>query len=125
MQRAAHLPPHAPPRSLTRILHKLGRSHQANGLLTPEEVAQAAATPLEGLLASTRPEPTSSYRGVSADGQKWRAVVKFLGRTHHLGSFEVEEEAARVVDLAMLIIYDCFVRDPSRWVGRISSEGRR
>jgi hypothetical protein len=102
----------------TRILHKLGLSHKANGLLTSGEVAQVAATPWEELLARPKPENTSKYIGVSWDEgtKKWRAMVSFLGRKIHLGLFDADEEAeaARVADKAMLIIHDGFVREPSR-----------
>ena len=113
--RAAHLPPHAPQGLVhcIRILHKLGRSHQANGLLTPAEVAQVAATRLEDLLT----KQSSNFNGVSWDEetQKWRAAVTFLSRKIYLGLFGIneEEKAARVADRAMLIIYDGFVHNPS------------
>ncbi len=101
----------------TRILHKLGLSQKANGLLTPKEVAQVGLMHWEELLAMKRPN-TSSFAGVSwgEEAQKWRALVTFQGRKIHLGFFEADEEAeaARVVDRAMLIIHDGFVRDPSR-----------
>lgn len=45
-----------------------------------------------------RCQPTSSsVRGVSWDGRrgKWKATVTVGGKTHHLGRFDTEEEAAR------------------------------
>jgi hypothetical protein len=102
----------------TRILHKLGLSQKANGLLTPKEVAQVAATPWEELLSTRQKPNTSSFGGVTWDEgcQKWRAYVRLDGKKHHLGSFTADEEAeaARVVDRALLIIHDGFVRDPSK-----------
>jgi hypothetical protein len=104
------------PRHCTRILHKLGRSHQANGLLTSEEVAQVEATPLEDLF----PMQSSAFVGVSwlERNRKWVAQIRFLNRRYHLGYFEPDEEvkAALVADRAQLIANDWFVHDPSRWV---------
>jgi hypothetical protein len=102
-------------RRCTRILHKLGRFHQANGLLTPQEVAQAAATPWEELVAA-RPRSNLAYTGVywKEEIQKWGAYATFMDKRRHLGYFEVREDAARVVDTALLIIHDGFERDPSR-----------
>ncbi len=102
----------------TRILHKLGLSQKANGLLTPKEVAQVGSMPWEELLAQPKPVKTSKYIGVSwnEEVKKWRALVTFQGRNFHLGLFEADEEveAARVAERALLIIHDGFVREPSR-----------
>jgi hypothetical protein len=101
----------------TRILHKLGLSQKANGLLTPKEVAQVGTMPWEELLATQRkPSNTSTYMGVSwkEEEKKWEAYTRFQGRKIHLGYFQVREDAARVVDRALLIIHDGFVHDPSR-----------
>lgn len=44
------------------------------------------------------PRSTSRFRGVSWDSarQRWAAYVMLAGRTHHLGRFERETEAAEV-----------------------------
>lgn len=41
---------------------------------------------------------SSGYRGVTWDkrARKWRAQVKSKGQNHHLGLFDLEEEAAKV-----------------------------
>jgi hypothetical protein len=103
----------------TRILHKLGLSQKANGLLTPGEVAKVVTMPWEELLAQPKPVKTSKYIGVSWDEEanKWRAMVSFHAKKIHLGLFEADEEAAIVADRAMLIIHDGFMRDPSRCEG--------
>ncbi len=102
----------------TRILHKLGLSQKANGLLTPKEVAQVGSKPWEELLSTRQKPNTSTFTGVTWDEgcQKWGAYVRLHGKKLHIGFFEAnkEAEAARVVDRALLIVHDGYVCVPSR-----------
>lgn len=44
----------------------------------------------------------TKYRGVSRCGQKFRTYIHFNGKSQSLGSYETEEEAAYVYDLAAI-----------------------
>jgi hypothetical protein len=44
----------------------------------------------------------AKYRGVSQCGQKFRTHIHFNGKSQSLGSYETEEEAAYVYDLAAI-----------------------
>jgi hypothetical protein len=50
------------------------------------------------------PAPTSQDRGVSWDmlGRKWKALIQRDRRTHYIGHFEAEEDAAKAYDAAAL-----------------------
>ncbi|CAD7699979.1 unnamed protein product [Ostreobium quekettii] len=71
----------------------------------------------EGGVAVLKPtrvkmEPTSKYRGVSkhSGGEKWEASIWVEGRQRYLGSFEDEQFAARIYDIAALTLKDDRVR---------------
>jgi hypothetical protein len=40
----------------------------------------------------------SGFRGVSADGYRWRALIRYDGSQHYIGSFDTKEEAAAAYD---------------------------
>jgi hypothetical protein len=44
---------------------------------------------------------SSLYRGVSRNGTNWRAHITIGGKTIYLGSFLLEEDAARTYDKAI------------------------
>ncbi len=57
-----------------------------------------------------RKKGTSKYRGVSLERKtgKWRAKIYFNGKYMNLGSFEIEEDAARAYDAAAKIYHGEF-----------------
>lgn len=60
--------------------------------------------------SKTRKGGTSSYRGVSRDGGKWRAMINSEGTRLRLGAFASEVEAALAYDLAAPIVHGEFCR---------------
>ena len=40
----------------------------------------------------------SSYRGVTIERGRWKAQIGYEGKTHHIGTFDTDEEAARAYD---------------------------
>jgi hypothetical protein len=44
---------------------------------------------------------SSKYCGVywTKESKKWRAFIQHNGRQHHIGTFEIEEDAAKAVNL--------------------------
>ena len=53
---------------------------------------------------------TSLYKGVTADGNKWTARIKTLGKIYNLGTFNSEIEAARTYDSAAKKMFGEFAR---------------
>jgi len=47
-----------------------------------------------------KPRPASGFYGVSANGKRWRAYVRFNSKCHNLGSFDTKQEAALAYDRA-------------------------
>lgn len=52
----------------------------------------------------------SKYKGVCRSGSKWLAGIKVSGIRHHLGVFEIEEDAARAYDRAAIDSFGQFAR---------------
>ncbi len=53
----------------------------------------------------------SRFRGVYPQSSgRWQAKVKFRGRTHYLGTFETEEEAAAVAEAKRCEVMPFYVR---------------
>lgn len=47
---------------------------------------------------------TSKYKGVTARGNRWRAVIYHEGKNRSLGYYDIEEDAALAYDIALLSI---------------------
>ena len=47
-----------------------------------------------------KPRPKSGFYGVCASGSKWRAMIRYGGKQHHLGRYRTKEEAAAAYDAA-------------------------
>lgn len=52
----------------------------------------------------------SIYRGVSKDGNKWRAIINANGSRLYIGSFDTEEKAAIAYDLVSPLMHGEFSR---------------
>ena len=80
-----------------------GATHYANYGAQNYET-QRATTRSGGSGGGKDPETKSKYRGVCWHKQnnKWRAQVTVAGKTHHLGTFSDEADAARAFDTAVI-----------------------
>jgi hypothetical protein len=68
------------------------------------EAAAAAAAPgctLARLkILQPKPRPASGFYGVSVNGKRWKARLRYGGKEHNLGTFSTKEEAALAYDKA-------------------------
>lgn len=70
------------------------------------------ATPLENSRNAGLPKDnTSGYRGVVQSRGRWKAQIKFNGRSKHLGVFDTKEEAALAYETAAKDHFGEFYRD--------------
>ncbi|BDA41427.1 probable AP2-like ethylene-responsive transcription factor AIL5 at C-terminar half [Coccomyxa sp. Obi] len=74
----------------------------AQGPLSSRGPALAASYWLDSLGRPAPGKGKSQWRGVSWHNNKWRATMTHCGKTHHLGNFCTQEEAAEAYDVAAL-----------------------
>ena len=53
---------------------------------------------------------SSRFKGVSYRYRKWQAGIRFQSKSYHLGSFLIEEDAARAYDAAAKQFHGSFAR---------------
>lgn len=86
---------------------KVVHHEDGNGLNNTKENLQIVTVAENNRCRRMFKPASSKYRGVFFEkkSKKWRASVKHIGITHHLGSFENEEDAARAYDEAAKIYH--------------------
>ena len=57
-----------------------------------------------------RIDGVSGYKGVTANGNNWKACIKIDGHQFYLGTFKTKEEAARVYDAKARELFGKFAR---------------
>jgi hypothetical protein len=50
----------------------------------------------------------SGYKGVFRGGKRWRAMIRFGGKQHYIGTFDKPEEAAMAYDRVAVINHGAF-----------------
>lgn len=70
------------------------------------------ATQSQNIANRASPGSRSGFRGVAPSNPpgRWIARIKVEGKTHHLGTFDTPEEAARVYDTHAVRIFGAFAR---------------
>ena len=63
-----------------------------------EAATQAQAEYLHMYPPQPKPRPPSGFYGVSANGQRWKARVRYDGKPHFLGTYNTKQEAALAYD---------------------------
>ena len=53
---------------------------------------------------------SARYKGVTRFRQKWQAYIRHNGRKRHLGTYEIEEDAARAYNVAAIQLHGEFAR---------------
>ena len=62
-------------------------------------------------MRNRRAQPHSStFKGVTAHGDKWQVCIRHEGETIHLGTFEREEDAAKQYDRAARLLHGRFAK---------------
>ena len=96
-----------------------------NGDIKDNRIANLRATTqrLNQGNRTSRKDVSSKFKGVGLRRNKWRAyIVTPETRYKHLGSFELEEDAARAYDAAAREVFGCHARLNFPAVGEVSAK---